>query len=57
VGGAISACATDADIERWEAAGRSDWLHGVGHIAPKIEKLGERLDIEVRKICGFEGKG
>jgi len=39
VSGAFSACATEADIERWEAAGRDDILAWVEPIAVGTERV------------------
>jgi uncharacterized OB-fold protein len=39
VSGAFSACATEADLERWEAAGRDDILAWVEPIAVGDERV------------------
>jgi Fe-S-cluster containining protein len=39
VSGAFAACATEADIERWEAAGRDDILEWVEPIAVGNERV------------------
>ena len=54
VSGAFSVCATEADIERWEAAGRDDILAWVEPIAVGDERV---YDLWIDPETGDGGRG